>query len=272
MDNRAIGVFDSGIGGLTAVKELRRIMPEEDIIYFGDTGRVPYGTRSRETILKYTRQDVAFLETYHVKMLIAACGTVSSVAAGVLLQQGLPFATVLRPTVRAALAATRNGCIGVIGTTATIRSGSYRNELQKLSAGVSVFEQACPLFVPLVENGCLNGDEVTKLVAERYLEPLREKQVDTLIMGCTHYPVIRDVISRVMGPSVTLIDSGRETALYGAQYLTDQGLLHEPGHQGESSFFVSDHVEDFSAVAGIFLGCNVTHDVEYVDIDRYPAD
>ncbi len=272
MDDRAIGVFDSGVGGLTAVKELRAQMPGEDIVYFGDTGRVPYGSRSRATIVKYTRQDVAFLRSRGVKMLIAACGTVSSVAAHVLEEQGMPFAVVLRPTVEAALAATRNRRVGVIGTAATIRSGSYRRELERLSPGVQVFEQSCPLFVPLVESGCLGGDEITALAAERYLSPLRRAGIDTLILGCTHYPVIREAIGRAAGPGVTLIDSGRETARYAARLLGGLGLLHAPGHRGTCRFFVSDHIEDFSSVAGIYLGGAAALDVEYVDIDRFPAE
>lgn len=269
MDNRAIGVFDSGLGGLTAVKELQRLMPEEDIVYFGDTGRVPYGSRSRETIVKYAQQDAAFLKSKQVKMILAACGTVSSVAAEILERQELPVTGVLRPTALAAAAATKNGKIGIIGTTATIRSGSYRRELNQIDPSFSVFEQDCPLFVPLVENGFLEGDEVTRLVAERYLEPLKQEGVDTLIMGCTHYPIIRGVLCSVMGGGVRLIDSGSETALYASRYLKEHGLLHEPGHRGTSSFFVSDRTEGFSGIAGIFLGHNVKQDVTHIEIENY---
>ncbi len=269
MDNRAIGVFDSGLGGLTAVKELRRLMPEEDIVYFGDTGRVPYGSRSRETIIKYAQQDAAFLKSKQVKMIIAACGTVSSVAADVLASQDLPFTGVLRPTALAAASVTKNGKIGVIGTTATIRSGSYRRELNQIDPSLSVFEQDCPLFVPLVENGFLEGDEVTRLIAERYLAPLKQAGVDTLIMGCTHYPIIRGEISSVMGGGVRLIDSGSETALFAARYLQEHGLLHEPVHCGACSFFVSDRTEGFSDIAGIFLGHSVKQDVAHIEIENY---
>ena len=269
MDNRAIGVFDSGLGGLTAVKELQRRMPEEDIVYFGDTSRVPYGSRSRETIIKYAQQDAAFLKSKQVKMIIAACGTVSSVAAEILGQQELPFTGVLRPAALAAANATKNGKIGVIGTTATIRSGSYRRELNQIDPSLSVFEQDCPLFVHLVENGFLEGDEVTRLVAERYLEPLKREGVDTLIMGCTHYPIIRGVLCGVMGNGVSLIDSGSETALYASRYLEEHGLLHAPGSRGSCSFFVSDRTEGFSRIAGIFLGHSVKQDVTHIEIENY---
>jgi len=267
MDNRPIGVFDSGLGGLTAVKVLQNIMPHENIIYFGDTGRVPYGNRSREIILKYAKQDMDFLKSNDVKMIIVACGTVSSVAGDLIESLDLPFTSVLKPTARAAAAATKNGRVGVIGTTATIHSGSYRRELAAINPKIEVFERDCPLFVPLVENGFVDAnDEVTRLVAERYLISLREQQVDTLIMGCTHYPIIRKIISRVMGDGVTLIDSGREAALYAAQILEQKQLLCDNKQESSSTFFVSDTVDGFSQVAGIFLGHDVKQDVRHVAI------
>lgn len=270
MDNRPIGVFDSGLGGLTAVKELLRIMPHENIIYFGDTGRVPYGSRSRETIRKYAAQDAAFLKSNKVKMIVAACGTVSSVAGDLGDGLGVPYTGVLQPTARAAAAATENGRVGVIGTTATIRSGSYRRALAEIDPGIAAFERDCPLFVPLVENGFIGDDEeVTRLVAERYLSPLREAGVDTLILGCTHYPIIQRIISRVMGDGVTLIDSGRETALACSGMLKEHDLLCGRDSAGECSFFVSDRVEGFAQIAEIFLGRDVKSDVSHVDINQY---
>lgn len=270
MDNRPIGVFDSGLGGLTAVKELLRIMPHENIIYFGDTGRVPYGSRSRETIRKYAAQDAAFLKSNKVKMIVAACGTVSSVAGDLGDGLGVPYTGVLQPTARAAAAATENGRVGVIGTTATIRSGSYRRALAEIDPGITAFERDCPLFVPLVENGFIGDDEeVTRLVAERYLSPLREAGVDTLILGCTHYPIIQRIISRVMGDGVTLIDSGRETALACSGMLKEHDLLCGRDSAGECSFFVSDRVEGFAQIAEIFLGRDVKSDVSHVDINQY---
>ena len=213
--NHPIGVFDSGVGGLTAVKELRALLPHEDIVYFGDTSRAPYGNRSRDTILRYARQDVNFLLSQKVKMIIAACGTVSSVAASMGQSLPVPFTGVVTPTCRAAVKATKNKRIGVIATAATIDSGSYRKELNALHPEIQVFEQPCPLFVPLVENAFIDpGDQVTNLVAQRYLSGLRGAGVDTLILGCTHYPIISAIISKAMGDQVTLIDSGRETAVY----------------------------------------------------------
>ena len=270
MDNRPIGVFDSGLGGLTAVKELVKIMPYENIIYFGDTGRVPYGSRSRETIIKYAKQDAAFLNSNNVKMIIAACGTVSSVAGDMGSDLAIPFTGVLQPTATAAATATRNKRVGVIGTTATIRSGSYRRALAAIDPELEVFDRDCPLFVPLVENGFIDDkEEVTRLVAERYLTPLREAGIDTLILGCTHYPIIKHIISGVMGNAVTLIDSGRETALYCAKLLEEQNLLCDSKNDGNCSFFVSDRVEGFAQTAEIFLGRNMKSDISHVEIDLY---
>ena len=274
MDNRPIGVFDSGLGGLTAFKALSRLLPNEDIVYFGDTGRVPYGSRSRETIVKYARQDMAFLQSKNVKMILAACGTVSSVAGakGELLSDALnvPFVGVLRPTAREAATATRNGKIGVLGTTATIRSGSYQKELAAINPDLEVFGQDCPLFVPLVESGFVQpGDPITRLTVERYLAPMKEAGVDTLILGCTHYPIIAPVISEVMGSDVTLINSGREAARFCVALLAEKGLLADQTKPGERQFFVSDRTEGFSSVAGIFLGQDVQGDVCHVDIDKY---
>jgi glutamate racemase len=270
MDKRPIGVFDSGLGGLTAVKEFSENMPFEDIVYFGDTGRVPYGTRSRETILKYAKQDIAFLKSKNVKMIVAACGTVSSVADGVNMRLGVPFASVLEPTAEAAARATENGRIGIIGTPATIKSGSYRHKLSKINPGVQVFEKGCPLFVPLVENGFIeDGNEITRLAADYYLSDMRGYGIDTLIMGCTHYPIIKKAIAAAVGGSVTLIDSGRETAAYCRRLLKGQGMLNAGTEKGKYSFYVSDTTEGFASVAGIFLGKNINGEVRRVDIEKY---
>ncbi len=274
MDNRPIGVFDSGLGGLTAFKALSALLPHEDIVYFGDTGRVPYGTRSRETIVKYARQDMAFLQSKDVKMILAACGTVSSVAGpkGELLSGTLnvPFVGVLRPTAREAATATRNGKIGVLGTTATIRSGSYQRELAAINSDLQVFGQDCPLFVPLVESGFVQpGDPITRLTVERYLAPMKEAGVDTLILGCTHYPIIAPVISEVMGEDVALINSGREAARFCVALLAEKNLLTDREEEGQRHFYVSDRTEGFSSVAGIFLGQDVQGEVSHVDIDKY---
>ena len=185
MDNRPIGIFDSGLGGLTAVKEILSILPQEDIVYFGDTGRVPYGTRSKETIMKYAKQDMAFLQSKNVKMIIAACGTVSSVAGHIGEALSLPFTGVLKPTALAACLATHKKRIGIIGTTATIKSGSYQKAILEINPDIQVFAQDCPLFVPLVENGFTSPDsDIVLSVIKHYLQPFMDADIDTLILGC----------------------------------------------------------------------------------------
>ena len=269
MDKRPIGVFDSGRGGLTAVRELRKVLPEEDIIYFGDTGRVPYGSRSREIILQYARQDIAFLLSKNVKYIMAACGTVSSILPADFSDRlPVPYTGVLEAAARAAAAATSNRRIGVIGTAATIRSGSYYRLLKQLLPDAEIFTRACPMFVPLVENGYLGRENpITTAIAEEYLADIRAAGVDVLILGCTHYPLIADVIGKVMGPGVTLIDPGRETADATRSALAARGLLG--GQGGQARFFVSDSTEGFVAVADTFLGQYAGGPVERIDIDRY---
>lgn len=270
MDDRPIGVFDSGLGGLTAVKELEQILPEESIIYFGDTGRVPYGTKGRETILRYVKQDTAFLIQKGVKAILAACGTVSSVAGNLDKSLGIPYFDVIGPTAQAAAAATRNGKVGVIGTSATISSDSYRLALLKLNHKLEIFPQACPLFVPLVENAFVAPqDEVTRLVAERYLSPIREAGVDTLILGCTHYPIISPIIGSVMGRDVTLIDSGREAALSLAKVLGGLGMLQGSGKPRECGYYITDTPENFTSVAELFLGHSISGHTERIDIEKF---
>ena len=206
MDKRPIGVFDSGLGGLSVIKELNRVLPDENIVYFGDTGRVPYGTKSPKTIIKYAKEDESFLLSHDVKLIIAACGTVSSVARETGEQLPVPFIEVVTPGAKAAVEATKNGKIGVIGTAATVKSGSYKKAMLSLDDSISVFQEACPLFVQLVEEGWINkDDEVTRLTAERYLKPLKEEGVDTLILGCTHYPLLKTFLRQCCGEKVNII-------------------------------------------------------------------
>lgn len=199
MDTRPIGVFDSGLGGLTAVRVLRRILPEEDLVYFGDTARVPYGGRSRETLLKYARQDLRFLRSFDLKAVLIACGTVSTTSLDVLQgENDLPVVGVVEPTCRRALAVTENRRVGMIATLASVRSGAYEAVLRRLDPAVEVLCQPCPLFVPLVENGrCFPGDVVIETVAQEYLAPLLTWGADTLILGCTHYPLLEEIIASV---------------------------------------------------------------------------
>jgi glutamate racemase len=267
----AIGVFDSGLGGLSAVKEFLHVLPNEKIIYFGDTGRVPYGNRSRETINKYAFQDTRFLLENKVKMIVAACGTVSSVAGDELRAQlPVPYTGVVNPTAFAAAQKTKNGKIGIIGTAATIGSHSYKLRLEKLNKDFKVYEQACPLFVPLVENGIIRrDDQIVRLVVKRYLSQLKDEGIDTLILGCTHYPLLSDAIGDFMGDGVTLVDSGYETAKYSAKILQEQNLLNPDSKVKNPEFFVSDTPDDFKNVAGLFLGRDMEHTVTQIDIGKY---
>lgn len=254
MKNDAIGVFDSGMGGLTTVKELNALLPQENIIYFGDTARIPYGSRSPETVMRYAKEDVAFLRKHAVKMIIAACGTVSSIVGDQPFVTDLPFTGVVLPAAKAACTVTKNGKIGVIGTPATVKSGSYERAIQKMFPDMSVTAKACPLFVHLVENGYTDfHNQVTRLVAEEYLEPVRQAGVDTLILGCTHYPVIRDIIADLMGSEVQLISPGAEAAKFARCFLEEHQLLTDRSTSGENTYYVSDSTEMFVENAGHFL-------------------
>ena len=264
MDNRAIGVFDSGLGGLTAVRRLHALLPQENIIYFGDTGRVPYGTRGRDTIIKYARQDVAFLRRFDLKAIIIACNTVSAVALDLLERENnIPIIGTVEPACRRAMTQTLNGKVGVIGTAATIRSGAYERRLTAERSPLALTVCACPLFVPLVENGRVSrGDIVIETVVRDYLTPLREAGVDTLILGCTHYPLLADVIGDFM-QGVTLIDSGAEAA-NAARTQVEQGA-----GPGGTQYFVSDDPQGFTQLAGLFLQQPAAGEAELVEISRY---
>lgn len=270
MEKKAIGVFDSGLGGLTAVKQMLKVLPNEDIVYFGDTGRVPYGNRSNKTISKYAMQDAKFLLHHNVKMVVAACGTVSSVAGDLSEALGVPYTGVVNPTVYTAVKVTRNKKIGVIGTSATIASHSYKKRILETHPDYEVFEQDCPLFVPLVENGFVDkNDPIVHLTVERYLQPLIKENVDTVIMGCTHYPILREAIQDIMGENVALIDSGMETAYYAKKVLKREGMLSEDEENGKTQFYVSDTPDNFEKVAEIFLGQNIDHTVKQINIEDY---
>lgn len=265
---KAIGVFDSGMGGLTCVAEIMKLMPNENIIYFGDTARVPYGNRSRETILEYARQDVNFVKKHDVKMIIAACGTVSSaVGQAKDFGGGVPFTGVVIPAVQVACAATRSGRIGVIGTAATIRSGAYGKAIRTIRQDAVIIGNACPLFVPLVENGITDKDDiVVKTMVSRYLEPIKRENVDTLILGCTHYPLLRDAIAEYMGEGVKLISSGAEAAKYTMNMLAMNNMLSSRSENGHVTYFTSDSKELFESNAHAFIG-SLNGSVEQISID-----
>ncbi|MBQ9414369.1 MAG: glutamate racemase [Clostridia bacterium] len=268
MDNRPIGVFDSGLGGLTVVRQRIKELPKERIVYFGDTGRVPYGTRGCDVISRYTAEDCAFLRRFDVKMIIAACGTASSVAPHVLKALPLPALGVVDATGAAAAAATKSGKIGVIGTAATVSTDAFGKAIRARAPQAQVFSQACPLFVPLVENGWIDPqDEVAIAIAKRYLQPLKDQQVDTLIMGCTHFPLLSPIFAEILGDGVTLIDAGRETAIAAHKMLEAGDALTADG-DGECRFFVSDRPQGFADIAEMFLGRPIRANVETVDIAR----
>lgn len=268
MKNDAIGVFDSGLGGLTCVRELRRVLPNESIIYFGDTGRVPYGNRSADTIHKYALEDVRFLLGKRVKMVVAACGTVSSVAGDAGDGLSVPFTGVVVPAAKAAAKATRNNRIGVIGTAATVASGSYGKEIAKINPDAQVFAQPCALFVPLVENGFISPDDIlVKETVSRYLKSLKEKDVDTLILGCTHYPILRDAIAEYMGENVTLIDSGATAANHVRDILSENDMLAYDSNEAKYHYFVTDAPQGFTATASLLLGEDISSQVERVAIE-----
>ena len=265
MDNRPIGVFDSGVGGLTTVRRMHEIMPNENIIFFGDTGRVPYGTPSAATNTPYTRQDVSFLRTFDIKAIVVACNTLSAVALETVAAEiDVPMIGVVWPACRKALAVTKTGRIGVIGTPATVRSGVYERFLHRARPALEVFTQACPLFVPLVENGRVQrGDIVIETVVAEYLAALRAQDIDTLILGCTHYPLLREVISAYMGSHVHLIDSGAEAADHARQ------MLIPAEGRGKTKYFVSDDPESFRSLAGLFLNGEIADEVGHVEIAKY---
>ncbi len=269
MDNRAIGVFDSGLGGLTAVREIKKVLPNEKILYFGDTGRVPYGTRSAETIAKYARQDINFLLKQDVKMIVAACGTVSSNASAVLDEIPVPHTNIIEPCCDKALEVTRNKKIGVIATSATISSGSFERKLKFMDNSVEVFAKSCPLLVPLVENGFIDREnKVTRLVVEEYLATLRENGVDTIILGCTHYPILKEIIGDIVGDEVKLINSGKEIAHRCKTILEKFNMLSQQNNN-EAEFFVSDSVEGFEKTATICLGAPISGNITKIDIEEY---
>ena len=261
MDTRPIGVFDSGLGGLTAVRQLRRVLPGEDIVYFGDTGRVPYGSRARDTIVQYARQDIHFLLEQDVKFIIAACGTVSSTfPPAEAAKLPVPYTGVVGAASRAAVAATRNRQIG----------GSYASVIRDMMPDVQITAKACPLFVPLVENGYVqDGNPVTKLVIADYLESVRASGIDTLILGCTHYPLLKKMIGDYMGAEVTLIDSGKVTAQAAAAALADLDLLSDRTTGGTARYYVSDTPDNFAEQEMLFLGEYAGGPVERIAIESY---
>lgn len=272
-DPRPIGVFDSGIGGLTAVRELFRQLPHESVVYFGDTARLPYGNKSHETVTRFSLEIASFLVRQNVKCLVVACNTASSHALDTLrARYDLPIVGVIDPAAKAAVAASPHGRVGVVGTLATVGSHAYVEAIRRIAPGANVLSRACPLFVPLVEEGWLDH-RVTRLVAEEYLAELRAAHLESLILGCTHYPLLAPLLHELMGPEVTLVDSGAEAARATTQLLAERGqLAPDAGTRGpQHHFFLSDEPRrrSFGKVAQSFLGRPLPH-VTVVDQTDLP--
>lgn len=266
-----IGVFDSGVGGLTVAREIMRQIPNEKIVYFGDTARVPYGSKSQETVTRFSKQIVRFLETHQVKTIVVACNTASAYALDELEQEiDIPIIGVVKPGAKVAAEVTRNGKIGVIATEATIGSRIYSKYIKELNKDVTIYGKACPLFVPLVEEG-LWQDPVTDEIAKRYLAELIDLDIDTLILGCTHYPLIRSTLGRIIGEDVTLVNPAYETARELKELLTQRGLLNEEEPRlGENKyqFYVSDGAEKFKRFANSIIKYGILS-AKTINIEEY---
>jgi glutamate racemase len=263
---RPIGIFDSGLGGLTVLKEISRILPNENIIYFGDTARVPYGTKSKETIIKFSVQDADLLMDLDVKMIVVACNTVSSLSLGILKRRyDIPLVGVIEPGARKAAEITDKMKIGVIGTKATVASGIYEKEIKSINPGINVISASCPLFVPLVEEGRLTG-AITKQIVREYLAPLKKNNIDVLILGCTHYPLLKPVIQEVVGQSVSLVDSAKETAKEVKRAIDENEIGNTIKKKPVYRFYVSDEPFLFKKIGEKFLGKSI-ESIERVEIE-----
>lgn len=265
-----IGIFDSGLGGLSALKEVRRLLPHEDIVYFGDTGRVPYGTRSKETIIKYCLQDLSFLRSHNVDAILVACGTASSNALDTLRESApdIPIVGVIDSGARAAAHATKNKIVGIAGTPSTVGSGAFEKKLREIDGEIKSVSAPCPLFVPLVENGFVgDDDEITLLAAKTHLASIIESGADTLILGCTHYPIIAGAISKVL-VDVTLINVGAAAAAELRDIVASNSKTNT-SKVGSVKYFVSDEPQGFEHIASIFLNEEIRDMATRIDIEKY---
>ena len=270
MDNRPIGVFDSGVGGLTAVRELHKILPGEDIIYFGDTGRVPYGSRSRETLRLYAAQIISFLRGRDVKAIVVACGSISTNFAGETLTHDIPCVTVLGPTLRDASQKSENRRVGVLATAAAIRTGAYESGLRNMHPDMKVLGQACPLLVPIIENGLTDFDnQIVRLTLEMYLRPVIDFGADTIILGCTHYPLLSHIMLDMLGEKISLIDAGASAAreLKRIFEQESEGKLLADRKTGNTAYYVTDSPESFASTAKLFLEQDITAQAHLVGLE-----
>lgn len=267
MNNQPIGIFDSGVGGLTVAAAVMETMPNEKIIYFGDTARVPYGNKSSETVTRFSKQIIRFLMTNNVKVIIAACNTVSSVSLKQLRKDfDIPIFGVVEPGVYSALLTTKNKRVGIIGTSATIKSGAYEKLINKKDSKIEVFSQACPLFVPLAEEGWTDT-LITKLTAEKYLSPLIEKNIDSLVLGCTHYPLLYDCIKSTLGEGIELVNPAKATAECVKEYLLKNDMLNNEGKSHGHKFYVSDMTDKLDIICKKTL--HESFALEKIDIEKY---
>ena len=272
MDNRPIGVFDSGLGGLTVLREMMGMCPNEHLVYFGDCGRIPYGTKSRETVQKYTIQDINFLLSKNVKAIVIACNTASAYGYEMAKERfDIPVFEVVSPGARAAVRETKTGRIGVIGTPGTISTGVYEKAIMQVArdegvGGFEIISKACPMFVPLVEEGWWDNEIAYKIV-EEYLLPLKDEKIDTLVLGCTHYPIIEATISKVMGPGIKLVSSGVEMARDIASFICEKGI-HSHSKTTKCEYYTSDSIEKFMEMGQSFLGQSIPQ-TEHVSIEKY---
>ncbi|MBR3463601.1 MAG: glutamate racemase [Clostridiales bacterium] len=276
-DTRPIGVFDSGIGGLTVLREIWKVLPGESTIYFGDNSRAPYGNKSRSTIIRYSLQNMKFLESKDVKMIVIACNTASAYAYDTLKDRaGVPVVEVVTPGAEAAIRATKNGRIGIIGTKATISTGVYKKAVEDCAEkhgikNIEIYQKTCPLFVSLAEEGWWDN-EIARLTAKEYLTPLKEAGIDTLVMACTHYPLLAKVIGEIMGDVITLVNTGEAAAAVVKNMLTEGGNTSGDAGTPKREFFTSDEPEMFESVATPFLGEGLPSGTGHFTTDRYEVE
>jgi glutamate racemase len=254
---KPIGIFDSGLGGLTVAKEIFKQLPYEDVIYFGDTARVPYGNKSKKTVTKFSLENADFLKKHNVKLIIVACNTACSLSLPVLKKKiGIPVVGVIEPAVKKAIEVSKNDNIGIIGTNSTINSKAYDKKIKKINKKARISSKSCPLFVPLVEEGWLNSN-ITRKIAQMYLESLKKDKIDTLILACTHYPLLKNVIRQTMGQKVKLIDSAGEVAKVVKSVLVANNSLRQSKHTPVYSYYVSDEPLNFAKIGAKFLGRSI---------------
>lgn len=265
MRDKPIGIFDSGLGGLTVFKEIKKLLPNEDIVYFGDTARVPYGAKSKETVVKFSVQNANFLAGLNVKMIVVACNTSSSFSLPALRRRcDVPVIGVIEPGAQKAASVTRRMKVGVIGTKATISSGVYEKRIKEIDPEIDVTSVSCPLFVPLVEEGWLK-ENVTEEIARRYLRPFKGKKIDAIVLGCTHYPLLKSAIRKVLGRGVRLIDSATQTARAVEKITRNKNIDNQRKTKGSYRFYVSDEPELFKKIGSRFLGGKIAN-IKKVDI------